>query len=76
MDEVVSAPQPKLATGATNKKVTVKATLLRLKAHCKKGTLVDGADREIHFHRLLGCWGNPPEDNQEQLERQSKELEQ
>jgi len=76
MDEIVSSRQPKLATGTTGKKVTIKATLLRLKAHCKKGNLVDGTGREIRFHRLIGCWGNPPEDYQEQLERQGKELEQ
>ena len=76
LNEIVSAPQSKLATGNIGKKVTIKETLVRLKAHCKKGNLVDGAGREIHFHRLIGCWGNPPEDYQEQLERQRKELEQ
>ena len=72
--EVVSAPQSKSATGKPSKRVTVRDTLLRLKAHCKKGKLVTASGREIRFYRLVGCWGNPPEDYQEQLKRQSQEL--
>jgi len=75
LEEVVSAPQPKSPTAKPSKRVTVRDTLLRLKAHCKKGKLVIASRREIRFYRLVGCWGNPPEDYQEQLKRQSQELE-
>lgn len=74
LEEIVTAPQLKSATKAANKKVTVKDILSQLKAHCDKGKLVDGAGREIHFFRLIGCWGNPPEDYQEQIARQNEEL--
>ncbi|HXU39664.1 MAG TPA: hypothetical protein VN937_25145 [Blastocatellia bacterium] len=56
------------------KKVTVEEKLIQLKASCKNGRLVDAAGREIRFFRLEGCWGNPPADYQEILQRQSDEL--
>lgn len=74
LKEIVSAPQLKSAAKAANKKTTVKDILSQLKARCEKDKLVDGAGREIHFYRLIGCWGNPPEDYQEQLARQNEEL--
>jgi len=74
LEEIVTAPQLKSATKAADKKVTVKEILSQLKAHCEKGKLIDGTGREIHFFRLIGCWGNPPEDYQEQLARQNEEL--
>lgn len=54
--------------------ITIKEKLRQLKARCKRGKLVDGRGREIRFYRLVGCWGNPPDDYQEQLARQSQEL--
>lgn len=54
--------------------VTVAEKLVELKARCRKHKLVDGKGREIRFYPLIGCWGNPPEDYQQQLERQAKEL--
>lgn len=74
LEEAISAPQLKPAAKAADQKVTVKVILLQLKAHCEKGKLVDDAGREIRFLRLIGCWGNPPEDYQEQLARQNEEL--
>ena len=56
------------------KKVTVEGKLIQLKASCKNGKLIDAAGREIRFFRLEGCWGNPPADYQEILQRQSDEL--
>ena len=73
LEETVSAPQLKSTTTAS-KPVTIKETLSRLKARCKKGKLISGDGREIRFYRLLGCWGNPPDDYQEQLARQNQEL--
>ena len=74
LEEIVSAPQLKSATGTPVKRVTVRDTLSRLKARCKKGKLIAGNGREIRLYRLVGCWSNPPEDYQAQLARQSQEL--
>lgn len=74
LEEVVSAPQAKSAAGTSSKPVTVRHALLKLKARCKKGKLVAANGREIRFYRLIGCWGNPPDDYQQQLKRQSEEL--
>jgi hypothetical protein len=73
LEEVVSAPTPQV-DGKATKKITVRETLSRMKARCRKGKLVDSQGREIRFYRLIGCWGNPPEDYQEQLARQEREL--
>jgi hypothetical protein len=64
-------PKPFLQKG---KAITVEETLVRLNAHCKKGRLVDSAGKQIYFFRLKGCWGNPPDNYQEILERQNSEL--
>lgn len=57
------------------KKITVKEKLIQLKASCKKGKLLDATGRQIRFFRLEGCWGNPPADYQEILQKQTEELE-
>ena len=54
--------------------VTVAEKLKELKARCRKHKLVDSQGREIRFYQLIGCWGNPPDDYQQQLERQATEL--
>lgn len=74
LEEVVSAPQLKSTTVTASKPVTIREMLSRLKAHCKKDKLIAGTGREIRFYRLVGCWGNPPEDYQEQLAQQNQEL--
>jgi len=56
------------------KAMTVEEKLSKLKAHCKKGKLVDQNGKEIRFVELIGCWGNPPADYQEQLDRQQNEV--
>ena len=61
-------------TNAKPRPVTVKQRLLQLKAHCKDGKLLDGQGKEIRFVHLLGCWGNPPEDYEEQLNQQQAEI--
>jgi hypothetical protein len=60
--------------GVVVETATVSQLLTKLGARCKKGLLVDGKGREIYFLRLIGCWGNPPEDYQELLEKQNHEL--
>ena len=56
-------------------KVTVKQALKKMGARCLRGKLVDGQGRQIRFYFLQGCWGNPPEDYLEILDRQKKEIE-
>ena len=56
------------------KKITVKDKLKEIKARCRRGILVDGKGRPIYFYALKGCWGNPPANYQEILERQKKEI--
>lgn len=57
------------------KKVTVQEKLIELNASCRDGKLVDSAGKEIYFYRLIGCWGMPPPDHEEILQRQAEELE-
>lgn len=61
-------------SGKERKKNTVNDKLVGLKARCKEGKLTDNSGREIRFYRLVGCWGNPPADYEEILERQQKEI--
>jgi hypothetical protein len=60
--------------GAAVETGTVNQVLTKLRARCQQGRLVDGKGREIYFLRLIGCWGNAPEDYQELLEKQNHEL--
>jgi hypothetical protein len=73
-DDFVSAHAVKSRPGEVQK-VTVEQTLKGIKARCRKRKLVDPRGKEIYFYRLQGCWGNPPEDYQEILSRQARELE-
>ena len=59
---------------ARTEKVTVKQTLKKMRAACLRGKLVDGKGRQIRFYYLQGCWGNPPADYIEILDRQRKEI--
>jgi hypothetical protein len=71
---VTLEPNQETTSTAKPKRVTVRQRLLQLKAHCKDGKLLDGKGREIRFVQLIGCWGNPPEDYQEQLNHQQEEI--
>jgi hypothetical protein len=74
LTDVVSAP-PGGLTPSKIRPVTVAAKLKEVGARCRKGKLVDLKGKEIRFYRLQGCWGNPPENYQEVLAEQAKELE-
>ena len=63
-----------LSKGSEAKKVTVTAKLDQIGARCRAKRLVDAKGKQIHFYRLTGCWGNPPENYQEILDNQQKEL--
>jgi hypothetical protein len=60
--------------GRPVKTITVKQKLNELRARCRHGKLVDSRGREIRFYRLTGCWGNPPADYLEIMQRQQNEL--
>lgn len=71
-DTLVSGEEWKSAKH--QKPVTVREALHRIEARCQKGKLLDKVGREIYFVHLIGCWGNPPEDYQEQLALQAQEI--
>ena len=73
--DVVSTKIVQTKNGSVVEKVTVEQKLIELNAYCENGKLVDGAGNEIYFYKLTGCWGNPPRNYQEILERQRAELE-
>ena len=70
--EVISLES--VAPGREAKKVTVTTKLNQIGARCRANRLVDAKGKQIHFYRLIGCWGNPPLDYQEILDNQQKEL--
>lgn len=74
LETVVSTTLVESAAGNKTVRETVKQRLDKIKAGCKAGKLVDGKGREIRFYQLQGCWGNPPQDYQEILDNQQKEL--
>lgn len=75
-DDVVDFKTVSLPNGVERRdKVTVKQTLKKIGARCVAGKLVDDKGKQIRFYFLQGCWGNPPADYQEILDRQSKEIE-
>lgn len=55
--------------------LTVEGRLLQLNARCEGDKLLEPGGKEIRFYHLTGCWGNPPSDAQEILDRQRTELE-
>ena len=71
-DEVIGVEQS--GQNEIKKKVTVKSRLGQLGARCRGKRLVDARGKQIHFYRLTGCWGNPPENYQEILDNQQREL--
>ena len=74
LDSRVTVEPTKSNQHATAMKVTVRMRLVQLKARCKRGKLVDGNGKQIYFYTLIGCWGNPPADYRELLERQAQEI--
>jgi hypothetical protein len=60
---------------SAQKVVTVREALGRIGGQCQGGKLVDKTGREVCFFRLVGCWGNPPQNYQELLAAQDREIE-
>ena len=73
--DVVSA-EPAVSSGGitTVKTITVGQKLIELRAHCRRGKLVDAKGKEIRFYRLTGCWGTPPPDYLKIMQHQADEL--
>jgi hypothetical protein len=62
------------STRAKGSPKTVTSKLTELRARCKNRKLVTRTGKEIRIVQLIGCWGNPPADYEEQLQRQEREL--
>jgi len=74
-DVVVSADRVPTGTGQGKfEKITVSQTLNKMHARCSGTRFVIQAIEAIRFYRRKGCWGNPPEDHAEILQRQREEL--
>ena len=63
------------STSAKGRPKTVTSKLAELRARCKNKKLVTRTGKEIRIVQLIGCWGNPPEDYQEQMNRQRRSIE-
>lgn len=76
LDDVVSADISGYSNGQPVglHKVTVEQKLTELNASCNNGKLVDSVGKEITFYHLTGCWGNPPYNYQEILQKQQDEI--
>jgi hypothetical protein len=77
LSDVVEATIAGYANGqpVESHKVTVEEKLNSLKATCNSDNkLVDGNGKQIVFYHLTGCWGNPPADYQEILQKQRAEI--
>ena len=57
-------------------KITVEQKLRELNATCKGANqLSDGNGRPIAFYHLQGCWGHPPPNYLEIMQKQRREIE-
>jgi hypothetical protein len=70
----ISERTDSLSTETKRKPKTLESKLIEIKAKCRNGKLTDRTGKEIRIVQLIGCWGNPPEDYQEQLDRQQEEI--
>jgi hypothetical protein len=72
--DATSAGSAKSQPGGSHN-ITVEQKLNELKATCSSDNkLVDGNGKQIVFYHLTGCWGNPPADYQDILQKQREEL--
>jgi len=62
------------STSAKGKPKTVTSKLAELSGRCKNKKLFTRNGKEIRIVQLIGCWGNPPADYEEQVQRQEREL--
>ena len=65
-----------LRSSPTARAITVADKLQEVKATCDaQERLIDAEGREIVFYPLRGCWGHPPPDYREIMQKQRAELE-
>jgi hypothetical protein len=74
LDMIVSVIRKTSSITNEVERETVQQRLNKLNARCKAGKLIDDKNTEIRFYQLQGCWGNPPQDYQEILNRQRENL--
>jgi hypothetical protein len=77
LSDIVDATSTEYANGQPVglHKVTVEQKLNELKATCNSDSkLVDGNGKQIIFYHLTGCWGIPPDDYGEILQKQRDEI--
>jgi len=67
LDEVVTYSR------SAKPNITVRDRLIKMKARCRRGKLVDARRREIRFFHPT-CWGNPPPDYLEVQQREKEDL--
>jgi hypothetical protein len=72
--ESVVAISQKPTINMEARRPTIKQRLIQLKAHCKRGKLVDGKGKQIYFYSVIGCWGNPPADYLDLLKQQNQRV--
>ena len=53
--------------------ITIKDTLVKMKARCEEGKLIDHNGREIRFFKIA-CFGNPPNDYDEIRQKEAERL--
>lgn len=73
-ERTVIIPTSGSRSSPATKRIKLKEALIQLGARCKKGKLRDKSGKEIYFFTLTGCWGNPPDNYQQILEKQEQEL--
>jgi hypothetical protein len=62
-------------TGAYEiEKTLVSHKLKELGAKCSLGKLMGSSGKEVSFYRLTGCWGAPPPDYEEIMQKQREEI--
>ena len=65
-----------IVEAVNGRKITVEQKLRELNATCDRGSqLSDGKGRPIAFYHLQGCWGYPPPNYQEIMQKQQREIE-
>ena len=77
LSDVVEVSRSRDANGrpAASSPITVEQKLHEIGATCNSANrLIDGTGREIVFYHLTGCWGNPPADYLEILQKQREEI--
>lgn len=74
LDDVVGTTMVGYVRPENSVRTTVAQALGGLGAVCRDDKLMDTTGREIYFYHRVGCWGNPPQNYGEILQKQQDEL--